>query len=556
MILNLHVKNMALIEEADIDLSPGLTILTGETGAGKSIMIGSIVAGLGGKTSSDVIRKGCEYALVELTFQVSDRRFLKQLQKMDIEDLEEGILIISRKIMPGRSVFKVNGTTLTASAVKELAAQLMDIHGQHEHQSLLRESNHLKLVDRFLSDEGCALKEQISEEYAKYAQLLDKQKEFDIDEERRLREISFLTYETEEISSAHLLKDEDTQLEKDFRKMENAQKIADELSTVNNLLFEGTDNAAELTGRAVRALKNLSGIDVELDGLMEELDQIDMLFSEFSRNLSTYMGGLDFDREQYAQTEQRLDKINSLKMKYGQRIEEILEYLENSKQKLADYENFDQMKTETQQQVQQAEKRLLALCSRLTKERKEAGNYLADKIRTSLQQLNFLDARFAVEFRGRSMSPGGADEAAFLIATNPGEDLKPLSKIASGGEMSRIMLAIKEAIAQKDEIDSLIFDEIDTGISGKTAQMVAEKMHAIARTHQVLCITHLPQIAAMADHHLLIEKTVAGDKTQTTITPLTEEDSIRELARLLGGSKITKTVLANAREMKEAVQQG
>lgn len=552
MLVNLHVKNMALIEESDIDLTDGLTILTGETGAGKSIIIGSINAALGGKVSSDIIRKGSDYALVELTFNITDECRLSQLEALEIPDLDEGNVIITRKIMPARSVIKVNGETMTVSQVRRIAELLIDIHGQHEHQSLLNEERHLEITDRFLDKNSIELKQKLSKEYSDYEKLKKDFAAFDIDEEQRNREISFLRHETEEINNANLIPGEDEELENTFKRMNNAQKIMSQLAGVSEMMYESDQNTAgALIGRSLRAVSLLAGLDDELENLNTMLTDIDSLVNDFNGELSSYMGKLDFDEEEYTQTKDRLDLINNLKMKYGKTIDTILAYRDEKERCLEEFENFDANKKALQIKLDECVKRLGKLCDELTKFRQKAADRLAKDIVKSLKELNFLDVRFEVRFDKKdSLSSNGNDSICFMISTNPGEDLKPLSKIASGGEMSRIMLAIKAALADKDDIDSLIFDEIDAGISGRTAQMVAQKMHAIADTHQIICITHLPQIASMADTHFLIEKNVVKDKTFTTIHQISEEESILELARLLGGNSITDTVIANAREMR------
>lgn len=552
MLVNLHVKNMALIEETDISLSGGLTILTGETGAGKSIIIGSINAALGGRVSSDVIRKGAEYALVELVFQVDDPKRLLQLKSLEIPDLEEGCVIVTRKIMPSRSIFKVNGETMTVSQVREIAGLLIDIHGQHEHQSLLNEDKHLEITDRFLDKKSVQIKQKLSKEYDNYEKLKKEFAAFDIDEEQRNREISFLRHETGEINNASLSLGEDEELESRFKKMNNAQKIMAELSQVNELMYEGNQSTAgSLIGKSLRAISGIVSLDDEIDNLNTMLTEIDSLINDFNGELSSYMAGLDFDEEEYNNTKERLDLINELKMKYGKTIEQILEYRDEKEQRLEEFDNFDANKKVLQENLRSSEGRLGTLCDELTSIRKKAAAKLAGDITVSLKELNFLDVRFEVFFNKKeSISRNGNDSVCFMISTNPGEDLKPLSKIASGGEMSRIMLAIKAALANKDDIDSLIFDEIDAGISGRTAQMVARKMHSIADTHQIICITHLPQIASMSDTHFLIEKNTNNDKTFTTIRKINEEEIVLELARLLGGNTITDKVIANAGEMR------
>ena len=554
MLVNLHVRNMALIEEADIDLTGGLTILTGETGAGKSIIIGSVNAALGGKVSADIIRKGAEYALAELTFHVDDDNRLKCLKELGVEDCDGGDVIISRRIMPSRSVIKVNGVTVTAAFVRKMASLLIDIHGQHEHQSLLDEERHLELVDRFLDDDARRIKAELASAYAEYDRLRKAYAEFDIDEARN-RETAFLAHEVQEIEDAALKPGEDEELEGTFRRMSNFQKIMGELAGINTMMNEGEeDTAGTLIGRSLRCMETVAALDGKASGLHTLLAEIDSLTQDFGRDLTSYMDSLDFDEAVYEETRERLDLINGLKMKYGNTIEKVNSYGEECRRKLDEYENFDERKSELKSELDRALVILNEMCGSLSECRKKAALGLESDIALALKELNFLDSRFnAVFTRRSSVTANGYDSICFMIATNPGEDLKPLAKIASGGEMSRIMLAIKSALAEKDDIDSLIFDEIDTGISGRTAQMVAVKMHSIAASHQVICITHLPQIAAMADTHFMIEKSASDNRTTTTIKRLNEQESVCELARLLGGSELTEAVMANAREMRSAV---
>ena len=554
MLVHLHVKNLALIEETEVEFGPGLNILTGETGAGKSILLGSIQLILGGKTSRSMIRENASYALVELLFQVENTKARESLAALDIYP-EDGQVLMSRKIMDGRSINKINGETSTVSQMKAAAACLLDIHGQHEHQSLLDEERHLELVDRFLDDDARRIKAELASAYAEYDRLRKAYAEFDIDDEARNRETAFLAHEVQEIEDAALKPGEDEELESTFRRMSNFQKIMGELAGINTMMNEGEeDTAGTLIGRSLRCMETVAALDGKASGLHTLLAEIDSLTQDFGRDLTSYMDSLDFDEAVYEETRERLDLINGLKMKYGNTIEKVNSYGEECRRKLDEYENFDERKSELKSELDRVLVILNEMCGSLSECRKKAALGLESDIALALKELNFLDSRFKAVFTRRSsVTANGYDSICFMIATNPGEDLKPLAKIASGGEMSRIMLAIKSALAEKDDIDSLIFDEIDTGISGRTAQMVAVKMHSIAASHQVICITHLPQIAAMADTHFMIEKSASDNRTTTTIKRLNEQESVCELARLLGGSELTEAVMANASEMRSAV---
>ena len=551
MLLNLHVKNLALVEEAEIEFGSGLNILTGETGAGKSIILGAVNLALGAKADSESIGRFADSALAELTFSVDDDDKIKALNGMDIYP-EDGIITVTRRIMPGRSVIKVNGETVTAALVRKITGLLIDIHGQHDHQSLLYKSKHLEILDKYARAEIDDTKTKLSSAYSEYKAALAELEKFALDEEERSRSISFLKYETEEIDSAALCEGEDERVEAEYRRITNAQKIADAVDAALKLTGGGNGDAADLVGRAYSSLSAAVQYDGGLETILSQLSDIDSLLSDFNRELSDYASELEFDGEKYEAVEKRLDLINGLKAKYGATIEQINSYREKAQEKLDFYEEYEQNLEKAQSRLKSAEEKVQKLCGELTKLRKAAAKRLASVITEALCDLNFEQVKFEIELRRTgSPSANGQDEAEFMISLNPGEELRALAKVASGGELSRIMLGIKSALAVKDEIGTLIFDEIDTGISGRTAQKVSEKMAFIAREQQVICITHLPQIAAMADIHFLIEKNIEGGFTKTSIKRLDENEITGELARMLGGKEITKVVTENARQMKE-----
>lgn len=551
MLLNLHVKNFAIIDEIDVTFKEGLNILTGETGAGKSIIIGSVNFALGGKITKDIIRKGADYALVELIFQVEDEQVLKVLDDMDLS-AEDGQVIISRRIMNNKSISKINGQTVTTSVLKEIAGLLIDIHGQHEHQSLLYKEKHLDILDHYAKDALGDIKKDLEAEFKEYTALRSKLNELQIDEDKRLREISFLEYEVNEIKKAALKKGEDEILAAEYKKLSNAKTIAEGLSNIYEWMsYQIPDSAGDNIGRSVKQLMKLIEYDEALSGLYNQILEIETLVNDFNRDLSEYTADMS-NHEDLSNVEARLDLINHLKSKYGNSIEDILKYCEESEKKLSWYSNYEESISSLEKELKLKEKRVEELSEQLSQVRQAKAKELTSKIREALIDLNFLDVRFEMEFKKFGhFSANGYDDTEFLISTNPGEELKPLSKVASGGELSRIMLAIKSVLAHKDEIETLIFDEIDVGISGRTAQKVSEKLSVIAASHQVLCITHLPQIAAMADIHYIIEKSTDGLTTTTSIRCLNEKESIDEIARILGGAVITDTVLQSAKEMKE-----
>lgn len=551
MLRSLHVKNLALIEEAEVEFEEGLNILSGETGAGKSIIIGSINLALGEKVQKEMLRENAEYALVELIFEVTDERTKEELAALDVT-IEDDIVIMSRKITNGRSVAKINGESVPASKMREAAAFLIDIHGQHEHQSLLSRKKHLAILDDYAKEAIALPKEQLKESYKRYRQLKEELEENSMEEEQRLRELSFLEYEWKEIEDAALTLGEDEALEADYKKFANGKKIVEALSQAYEYTKSGMDGASDLTSRAVRELSAAAEYDTTIRGFLEELLEIDNLLNDFNRELSDYLTETDFDEEHFFETEKRLDLINHLKSKYGDSIEEILKKKQEKLQRIEQLKDHDAYVKELREKLTKAKEEFEKNCKEVSKIRKKYAKELAEKIIGALSDLNFLDVRFEIAFQeAEHYSANGMDDVEFLISTNPGEPIKSLSKVASGGELSRIMLALKAVLAENDSIGTLIFDEIDTGISGRTAQKVSEKMNVIGRKHQVICITHLPQIAAMADVHFLIEKSVNKNSTISTIRSLSYEESVAELGRMLGGVTITDTVLESAKEMKE-----
>ena len=549
MLLELHVKNLALIETADVELEDGLNILTGETGAGKSIMIGSVNLALGQKASKEMIRNGAEYAYVELVFSVDPEKE-DALRALDVMPDENGTLIISRKIMPSRSLSRINDEAVTAARLKQVTSLLIDIHGQHEHQSLLHASKHLEILDTYAKSRVQQLKIQTASLYAEYISLEKQLSQLDTDNESRRREADFLRFEIEEIENAQLKAGEEECLAACCRKYGNARRIMENLSAA----YRAVDT--EAVGNALHQVCEVAEFDPELKAIQDQLYDAEAVLSDAHHAIGEYLEQLDFDEQAYREAQDRLDLIRGLEAKYGAGVEQIEKVLEEKKNRLEQLEHFDEYRMQLEQQYQKAEKALEAVSAELSAVRQEEAKKLAEKIRAGLIDLNFLDVRFSMEFRRLShYTASGFDEAEFVISTNPGEPERSLGQVASGGELSRIMLAIKTVLADSDDIPTLIFDEIATGISGRTAQRVAEKLAVIARNHQVICITHLPQIASMADCHFEIKKSTDGASTKTRITRLKEDEVVAELARLLGGAQITDAVLQNAREMKELAWQ-
>ncbi len=551
MLENLHVKNLALIDEIEVDFQPGLNILTGETGAGKSILLGSVNLALGGRFHADMLRTGAKFGLVELTFTIDSPSLEEQLTAMDIFP-EDGRIVLSRKLMPGRSVSKINGETVSMAALKDVASMLIDIYGQHEHQSLLHKKNHLAFLDLYAKDQVEKLKKDTAKAFRTYHGCRKKLDESGMDERERQKEISLAEFEVNEIEEAGLFEGEDEEVEALYRRMSAGKKVAQRIAEAYHYTSEDeSGNASELLSRAIHALSDVESVDEQGAGLYGQLIEIDSLLNDFNRELSEYAKSLDFSEEEFYGTENRLNELNRLKTKYGNSVAQVLEYCEERKQRLKELEDYEQYMQELEEQLkasrQDYEKHALAL----RKARKKAAASFVKEIKKGLSDMNFLDVRFEMRFLELpDYTSDGMDEAEFYISTNPGEDLRPMGNVASGGELSRIMLAIKTVLADREDTPTLIFDEIDTGISGITAGKVAEKMHIIGESRQVLCITHLAQIAAQADAHYLIQKRAKNNGAQTEIFGLEEEESVQELARLLGGAKVTASILESAREMK------
>ncbi len=545
MLQELHIKNLILIEEEEISFLPGLNILSGETGAGKSIILGALSLALGGRASRDVIRDDSHDALVEATFTASDE-VKELLASYDIEVSDE--VVLTRKISGDKSVARINGETVPAGRLREVGALLIDIYGQHEHQSLLHRTKHLELLDAFMGEAVRPLLDEVSSAYREYAGLKKELSEADVDESERLRELSFLEHEVEEISGAQLSPGEDETVEEEYRRLASAQKISDALSGAYGEISGG---AADGISRALREVSEVSDLDPAISGIASALSDAESIISDAARSLSSYISDMERDAGRFAEVESRLDTINLLKSKYGRTIEEVLLALDEKSQRIKKLQDYDEYLDKLRDKLALAEDKLSGLSDKLSDMRKKAAAELCSAVSEVLGQLQFLDAKFVMEFsKKETYSANGFDEAEFMMSANPGEPIRPLSAIASGGELSRVMLAIKTILAKKDTIDTLIFDEIDAGISGRTAQAVSEKIYLVARERQVICITHLPQIAAMADHHYLIEKEAVDGGTISSIHALYGDEITSELSRLIGGAEITETTMESARELK------
>ena len=552
MLLNLHVKNLALINESEVDFGRGLNILTGETGAGKSILMGSVNLAMGGRYTADMLRSGAENGVVEITFSLEDERIIRRLEESGIQ-AEDGLVTLSRRLMDGKSISRINGETVGMGALKETAGQLIDIHGQHDSQTLLNRKNHLALLDLYAGEKIIPVKKEMAQEYDELQKIRRQLEEASLDEESRRRELSLAEYEVHEIEEAALLEGEDDDLEERYRRMTQSRKITEAVAETYQFTAEKDGaNASECLSRAIRAFQDAADFDSQAAQLYSQLLDADSLLNDFNRELSEYAKSFEFSEEEFRETGERLNLINHLKSKYGKTISEISAYCEEKKQRIETLNDYDAFLAGLEEKRAKDEKKAGETAALLSRIRKENALLFAEEIRTQMKDLNFLDNRLEIHLGDTGQySANGRDDAEFFLAVNPGEPLKPLASIASGGELSRIMLAVKTVLADREDTPTLIFDEIDAGISGITADKVAEKLRLISRNRQVICITHLPQIAAAADVHFVIRKNADNGMAYTDIRKLDKEESVMELARLLGGSKITEAVMQSAAEMKE-----
>lgn len=546
MLLELHVRNLALIERADLEFKEGLTVLSGETGAGKSILIDSINVALGAKTGKGIIRSGAEYAYIELVFAIDDPEKLSRIRELEIAVEDEGTLIVSRRITPVRSIAKINDETVTAAKLRALTGLLLDMHGQFEHQSLLSQNSHLDYIDKLSPERLNALRQETEMKFREFSDINAILSEGS-DKALREREADILRYEIEEIERAELKEGEEETLLEEFRRMKNSSKISAALSEASESLD------TDVISSAIKSVNEAAAYDTGLSEVRRQLSEIESLIYEAKHNVDEYMNGFDYDEERFNEIENRLDIIHRLQDKYGDDVRKIIDSVIEKAKRLEFLDDYDAKREELKKRRAKLESELGTLCNELSQIRRNTAEELKKRIVKELEDLNFLGVQFDIELtRLGRFTASGTDAAQFMISTNPGQPIRPIRDVASGGELSRIMLALKTVLADTDEIETLIFDEIDAGISGKTAQRVAEKLHVIGAGHQVLCITHLPQIAAKADHHYLISKSTDGSTTRTEIRNIEGEESVAEIARMMGGSEITETVLNAAREMKQA----
>lgn len=548
MLESLSVKNFALIKEAHIDFKGNLNVLTGETGSGKSILIGSINLALGMRASKDYMRDENEDTVVSIAFEVKDKDTVNLIKEMDVPIDEDGKIIIYRKITKDKNIAKINDEPSTLSKIKELTEKLIDIYGQHDGESLRKNTKHIEFLDDFIGNDAVEKKKVISKLYDELKEKKKRLESFNLDERMRLREIDILKYEVDELENANLKKGEEEELADRFKLASNSKNIIESLTNAFNILQDLNLSSA------VKEVKTASKYDDSLNDIYSSLMDCDSIVSDSVKELDKKIEQYDIDDKEYANMENRLDLIRGILSKYNNSVEKALSELKIKKNRLIELDNYDSEKKKAEEDVNKAEKKLETAASELSNLRKLQSQNFIVKIVEELKDLGFLDVKFDIDISKKNeITRDGFDDVTFMISLNTGEKMRALSDVASGGELSRIMLSIKTILSESYGTETLIFDEIDAGISGITASKVASKLNRIAKNHQVILITHLPQIAAMADNHFVIKKEVLDDRTITTIDSLDDKGMVEEIGRLISSSgELTKNVIANAKELKES----
>lgn len=549
MLSLLHIENIAVIEQADISFDKGFNVLTGETGAGKSIVIDAISAILGQRAYRDMIRTGTSKASVRAVFTKVPN--FPWFEENGVEYDEE--TVIQRDIfLDGKNVCRVNGTLVTVAILHKLGIQLINIHGQHDSASLFDEENHLRFLDAFADNGG--LLADYREKFAAVSELRRQIDRMTMDEGEKLRRMETLKYQIAEIEKADLKSGEDEVLEQRRKLLQNSEKLSQGLEEASEALLGGddSDGAAALLAQAAYALSRIARYSDDYTGFQERLTDLKYQVQDIADEVRDSLDELSYSADELETIEARLDIIHRLRRKYGADCDEILAYLDKAQKELDEIEFADDRVEQLKKKLAKQEKQAWDAALALRKNRQEQGAVMAEKILSELSQLDMPRVQFQCRFRETELTSEGADGVAFYLSANAGEDLKPLSKVASGGELARIMLSMKNVLAEKDAVDTLIFDEVDTGVSGRAAQRIAEKLKSLAKHKQVLCVTHLPQLAALADTHMLIAKSEHDGRTYTTVTPLDRKGRAMELARIIGGTHITETTLKSAEEMLSA----
>ena len=538
MITNLHIKNIGIIEELEIELNKGMNVLTGETGAGKSLIIDAINIICGGRFSKEMIRSGESYSYVELC-----------MYNPEDENAVEGNIIITREIYGnGRNMCKINGRLVTVTELKKFMSNYIEIHGQNDNQKLLDSKTHIKYLDSFIGKEINGLQDEYKKRYNKYNEIKKELRENYGDEKEKQRKLDLLRYQANEITEANLKIGEEEKLEEKRKIIANSEKIAKSLQEADIALGE---NTIDLIGKAIKSLEKIESIDIKYEKTVSELKNVYYEIQEISRDISCFNNDVEFNEQEIEETELRLDNIYNLKRKYGNNIEEILKYKEEVEQEITKIENLEEHNNQLKLEQKEIEKEMNQIAEKMSEIRKRYAKELNKRINAELLELEMKNAKInvKVEYRINDYFEDGKDDVKIYIKTNIGEKENELIKIASGGEMSRIMLAIKKVLAETDKMPTLIFDEIDIGISGKAGKTVAKKIKDISETHQVLCVSHLAAIAAKADYNYYISKTVKNDRTNTEIKLLNEEETIFEIARMSSG-EVNEITLKYANELR------
>ena len=556
MLESITVKNLALVKESEVELGEGLNILTGETGAGKSIILSSVKMALGGRGSRDIIGRAGDYCLVELTFKTGSKDVINKCEELDIP-LDDDRIVITRRISENRSVLKVNGETVSARALKEIASLLINIHGQHDTDILLDSDNYMDILDNYASDRIALIKEDYKSSYKEYKNLLKEYEEAKADNSNKDKELDFALFEINEIDAARLSVGEDDELEEQYNLMKNANKITEALNAAYNIT-NGTATSgagiADIVGAAYKEVSSVEDLGDGIDEIGAVFTEIEDRIADAQKLINEYVDGLDFSKEEFDECEERLSTYNHLKSKYGGSVERVLAYRDERQAYVDRLNDYDAYMSGLTEKLDKAYEAASTKAGSLSKARREAAGELTKELTENLKGLNFNDIALEIKVTSddSKLTADGIDEVGILVSFNVGEPMRDLSQVASGGELSRFMLALKAVTADKEKIETLVFDEIDTGISGKTAWNVSEKLSVISRGHQVIAITHLPQIAAMADRHYLIDKSVVEDATVTDVRLIAGEDRVHELARMLSGGELNEAGILNARQLIES----
>ena len=557
MILEMYMKNCALIEELRLNLDDNLNILTGETGAGKSIIIGALGLCLGEKYDRSFLRKGTEKGIAEVVFSSNNKNLINLLEENEI-DIDENYLVVLTRVIysDGKSVARINGRTVKLSVMKQISATLIDVHGQNQNQALYNKEAHLKFLDLYGEHELQYIKEDYKKSYKEYNKIKNELNEIteNKDDMQIQREIDLLKFQISEIDTANLDEEEYEDLLKQRDIYRNSEKIHSNLNASYEYLYNGQINTVDVLGNAYKELSSVSQYDKNIEEYSDNIERIMYELQDISREIRNYKDSIDFEPYELQQIENRVDEINSLRRKYGDTIKDIFEYYQKISKRLDEILNRDERVEELKKAIKEIETVINEKAIKITNTRKKVANNLEELLLEELKSLNMKNVIFKVKFEEVNFNQNGKDDIEFMISFNLGEDLKPIYKVASGGEMARFMLAFKTILADIDQIDTLVFDEVDTGISGIAAQIVGEKLSNIAKKKQIICITHLPQIAANADTHYCIEKNTSKDRTFTIINRLNQDDRIQEIARLIAGINITEKTIEHAKEIIELIK--